>query len=128
MPRKNPFLPTFGTSPPFLAGRAREVARLDRAFVEGPGNPYYTLLITGPRGSGKTVMLDEAEDSVLARGWSVISVSASVTDLTRRITAAALEHLHENEDGRSARKISSVAHHATRRWLSTLGFEVGDIT
>lgn len=81
MPKKNPFLPTFGTSPPFLAGRAREVARLDRAFVEGPGNPDYTLLITGPRGSGKTVMLNEAEDSVLARGWSVISVSASVTDL-----------------------------------------------
>lgn len=105
---KNPFLPTFGTSPPFLAGRDQEVARLSRALADGPANPDYTLLITGSRGSGKTVLLNEAEDIALSLGWRVISVSASVNDLSSRIAAAALEHLREITDGRPARRISSV--------------------
>ena len=102
MSPKNPFLPTFGTSPPLLAGRDGEVARFARAFEDGPGHPDYTLLITGPRGSGKTVLLNEAEDAALALGWRAISMSASVADLTRRITAAALVHLHEINDGKPA--------------------------
>lgn len=105
---KNPFLPTFGTSPPFLAGRDREVARLLRALGEGPAHPDFTLLITGSRGSGKTVLLNEAEDIALSLGWRVISVSASVTDLPHRIAAAALEHLREIGDGKPPRRISSV--------------------
>ena len=108
MTPKNPFLPTFETSPPLLAGRDREVARFTRAFEDGPRHPDYTMLIIGARGSGKTVLLNEAEDEALALGRRVISVSASVRDLTGRITAAALEHLRELEDGRPARRISSV--------------------
>lgn len=108
MTPKNPFLPTFGTSPPLLAGRDKEVARFARAFEDGPRHPDYTMLIIGARGSGKTVLLNEAEDEALARGRRVISVSASVRDLTGRITAAALEHLRELEAGRPARRISSV--------------------
>lgn len=108
MSTKNPFLPTFGTSPPLLAGRNREVERFAHAFEEGPRHPDYTMLITGAMGTGKTVLLNEAEDAALSRGWRVVSVSASVTDLTARITAAVLEHLRELEDGKPARRISSV--------------------
>ena len=108
MSLKNPFLPTFGTSPPLLAGRDREVARLARAFAEGPQHPDFTLLITGPRGSGKTVLLNEAEDTALALGWRVISVSASVSNLPSKIRAAALEHLYEMDADKPARRISSV--------------------
>ncbi|MYA38056.1 MAG: AAA family ATPase [Acidimicrobiia bacterium] len=104
----NPFHPTFGTSPPLLAGRDREVIRIARAFDHGPRHPDYTLLITGPRGSGKTVLLNEAEDAALALGWRVISVSASVSDLPSRIRAAAWEHLYEMDAGKPARRISSV--------------------
>jgi hypothetical protein len=84
------------------------VARLSRALADGPANPDYTLLITGSRGSGKTVLLNEAEDIALALGWRVISVSASIIDLSSRIAGAALEHLREMGDGRPARRISSV--------------------
>ena len=79
-----------------------------RALADGPTNPDYTLLITGSRGSGKTVLLNEAEDLALSLGWRVISVSASVTDLTSRIASGALEHLREMNDGDRARRISSV--------------------
>lgn len=81
---------------------------MSRALADGPANPDYTLLITGSRGSGKTVLLNEAEDIALSLGWRVISVSASVTELSSRIAAAALEHLREMSDGRPARRISSV--------------------
>ena len=79
-----------------------------RALGEGPAHPDFTLLITGSRGSGKTVMLNEAEDIALSLGWRIISVSASVTDLPGRIAGAALEHLREMRDGKPARRISSV--------------------
>lgn len=108
MSPRNPFLPTFGTSPPVLAGRDREVARFARAFEDGPRHPDYTMLIIGARGSGKTVLLNEAEDEASAHGRRVISMSASVSDLTGRITVAALEHLREIEDGKPARRISAV--------------------
>ncbi len=94
----NPFLPTFGTSPPLLAGRDREVARFARAFSVGPHHPDFTVLITGPRGSGKTVLLNEAEDLARAHGWRVISVSAPVPHLVRRIMSTGLRFLQEDED------------------------------
>ena len=104
----NPFLPTFGTTPPTLAGRDDVVARFARAFERGPQHPDYTMLITGVRGSGKTVLLNEAEDAALRLGWRVISMSASVRDLCRLITNAAHRHLREAVDGASPRRISSV--------------------
>ena len=73
----NPFVPTFGASPPLLVGRDKVIARLDAAFQHGPTHPDYTLLLTGPRGSGKTVMLNSAEAVARDIGWSVVSVSAS---------------------------------------------------
>lgn len=105
----NPFLPTFGSSPPMLAGRDEVVARFERAFERGPQHPDYTMLITGVRGSGKTVLLNEAEDVALRLGWRVISMSASVRELGRLITNAALQHLQEASDGRPSRRISSVS-------------------
>jgi len=105
----NPFLPTFGTSPPVLAGRDDVVARFIRAFERGPVHPDYTMLITGVRGVGKTVLLNEAENAALGLGWRVISVSASVPGLSRQVTNAALEHLRESEAGKAPRRISSVS-------------------
>ena len=58
-------------------GRDRVIARLDAAFDHGPTHPDYTLLFTGPRGSGKTVMLNAAEAVARDLGWGVVSVSAS---------------------------------------------------
>ena len=73
----NPFVPTFGASPPLLVGRGEVIARLNTAFHHGPTHPDYTLLLTGPRGCGKTVMLNSAEAAARDIGWAVVSVSAS---------------------------------------------------
>ena len=57
----NPFSPSFGTTPPLLAGRDEVIERFDEAIDTGPTHPDYTLLITGDRGTGKTALLNVLE-------------------------------------------------------------------
>jgi hypothetical protein len=53
----NPFRPGAGTKPEYLAGRTREKEEFERALRQGPLSQ--NLIITGLRGVGKTVLLDE---------------------------------------------------------------------
>ena len=41
------------------------------------GAPGLLTIFTGARGIGKTVMLGEAEDAARARGWVVVSETAT---------------------------------------------------
>lgn len=66
---RNPFRPTFGVSPAVLAGRSGLLSAFELGLAEGPGSPYRALIISGARGVGKTVMLNELEDTALAQGW-----------------------------------------------------------
>ena len=71
---RNPFTPTFGMVPPYLAGRDRVLSDMRRAFSEGLGNPNLATLLVGPRGSGKTALLSCIADEAKQEGW--ISVNA----------------------------------------------------
>lgn len=71
----NPFRPSFGVSPRVLAGRADLLQDFDVALDEGPGSPLRSLLVSGPRGMGKTVVLNELEDIARTRGWLVLRLS-----------------------------------------------------
>lgn len=73
---KNPFRPTFGSSPPELAGRDEELLLFDDAIEEGPGSPARAVLVLGQRGTGKTVMLNSLEDVAKRHGWFTISDTA----------------------------------------------------
>ncbi len=68
----NPFRPSFGVSPRVLAGRGDLLQDFDVALDEGPGSPLRSLLVSGARGMGKTVVLNELEDIARTRGWLVI--------------------------------------------------------
>lgn len=70
--RGNPFRPSFGVSPRVLAGRVDLLQDFDVALDEGPGSPLRTLLVSGARGMGKTVVLNELEDIARSRGWLVV--------------------------------------------------------
>lgn len=74
----NPYAPGAGTRPPLLTGRDPEIesfrlllGRLER------GHPEQSLLITGLRGVGKTVLLDAFEGIAEDAGWF-----ASFSELT----------------------------------------------
>ncbi|MDE0268233.1 MAG: ATP-binding protein [Acidimicrobiaceae bacterium] len=86
----NPFAPGFGTQPPLLAGRDGILRRIASAMIAGPRHPDSTLVITGARGTGKTVLLNAVEADGRSRGWAAIAVSASEEGgLTYNVTAAA---------------------------------------
>ena len=61
VPGRNPFRPTFGVSPPVLAGRYEILEDFALALAEGPGAMERASLFVGGRGTGKTVMLNEVE-------------------------------------------------------------------
>ncbi|MDR1189266.1 MAG: ATP-binding protein [Bifidobacteriaceae bacterium] len=69
----NPFTPSFGITPPLLVGRDMEITALRRALVNGPGDPARAMLLTGQRGTGKTVLLNALEDTAAELGWMVVS-------------------------------------------------------
>ena len=66
----NPFRPSFGVSPRVLAGREDLLSDFDVALDEGPGSQLRSLLVSGARGMGKTVVLNELEDIARTRGSS----------------------------------------------------------
>jgi len=77
-PRLNPYTPNAGAPPPALVGRDAELEgfeilleRLRRGFAE------QSMLITGLRGVGKTVLLGAFESRAHASGW--VTVSAEIT-------------------------------------------------
>ena len=71
----NPFSPSFGISPPVLAGRRDVLNSFDRVFGS-IRSPSYATLLWGPRGTGKTVLLNAVEDRAGAQGWMVVSSAA----------------------------------------------------
>ena len=92
----NPFKPSFGVSPPVLAGRGHILDELDDAFSAGPGHPDYTSLLVGVRGAGKTATLNAVQQRAVDRGWKVISENAH-GDMCTRLIEAARRILSESE-------------------------------
>ena len=66
----NPFRPGAGAKPPLLAGRDRELAVADRKLAElAVGRtPSQGILFWGPRGNGKTALLDRIATMARGRG------------------------------------------------------------
>ena len=75
--KMNPFKPTAGGEPPLLIGRERVVRDFDKGLDNGVGAPGRIMLITGARGTGKTVMLTVLGDQARAHKWDVIEETAS---------------------------------------------------
>lgn len=55
----NPFKPGAGRTPPVLIGREKDIEDFAAGIDKGPGASSRLMLISGPRGVGKTVLLTE---------------------------------------------------------------------
>lgn len=100
----NPFRPTFGTPPLQWVGRGRVLDAFRDALDSHAGSPGRSLIISGARGIGKTVLLNELEDVAISRGWITLRTSGRtkiVDELVEttipRITKE-LSPFHENPD------------------------------
>lgn len=98
----NPFTPTFGTSPPLLVGRDEDLEDFKLGLRGGPGAPERATLLTGLRGTGKTVMLNAYEEIAGMEGWLVISETAT-PKLMERIVEEHLPRLLREHDPRATR-------------------------
>jgi hypothetical protein len=69
-PVRNPYSPGAGTRPPALVGRDAEIDAMDVAFQRlALGRDGRSQMLTGLRGVGKTVLLNEFEQLADARGY-----------------------------------------------------------
>ena len=61
---KNPFTPGVGVSPPYLAGRENEQCELSKILADmaDGDSPHSDIVMYGPRGMGKTVLLNWIEN------------------------------------------------------------------
>ena len=105
---RNHFRPSFGMSPLYLAGRADWIRQFQLSLFE-PGNPLRVSLISGPRGIGKTVLLNEFEDTASSYGWVVLRASPRpnmIHHLMETVIPTALNKLLDQPA--TKRKISSL--------------------
>jgi hypothetical protein len=112
-PVRNPFAPGAGQRPPELAGRDREVAAFDVVLERvARGRPERSLVLTGLRGVGKTVLLGELRSMAVRRGWGAGKIEGRPEAELRRPLAAALH--------RAVRDLA-VRHRAPDRVEAVLG-------
>jgi hypothetical protein len=108
----NPFSPSFGVSPPVLAGRREVLNSFDTVF-DNVRSPSYATLLWGLRGTGKTVLLNAVEDRARARGWPVVSAAAAgrtgLVDQIRRKASALLASLRREHGGPPRRAVTGVS-------------------
>lgn len=81
---KNPFKPSAGHMPPYLAGREIEKREFDKLLEQDV--ILENMIITGLRGTGKTVLLETLKPMAFERKWlwvgTDLSESASVSEET----------------------------------------------
>jgi hypothetical protein len=90
-PVANPYAPGAGQRPPELAGRDRELAAFDVLLERvARGRPERSVVLTGLRGVGKTVLLNTLRSSAVRRGWGTGKLEARPDAPLRRPLAAAM--------------------------------------
>jgi type II secretory pathway predicted ATPase ExeA len=71
----NPFRPGAGHRPPYLAGRQHEKQEFSRLLAQTVVTDNF--VITGLRGVGKTVLLEELKPAALSEGWLWVGTDMS---------------------------------------------------
>jgi hypothetical protein len=90
-PVRNPYAPGAGQRPPELAGRGRELDAFDVVLERvARGRPERSLVLTGLRGVGKTVLLNTLRSAAIGRLWGTGKIEARPDQSLRRPVAAAL--------------------------------------
>lgn len=104
----NLFRPSFGTYPHLLVGRDELVDEFEDTF-DGVLDPAgLTVLLSGQRGMGKTVLLDSYRRSAEDAGWLVITESSS-SGLLDRLTRDHLPRLLQLHSEKSPIRVESLS-------------------
>lgn len=105
-PVRNPYAPGAGQRPPELAGRDEQLAAFDVVLERvARGRAERSLVLTGLRGVGKTVLLNALRGAAVRRGWGTGKLEARPDQPLRRPLSSALHQAvrelgHPEEDER----------------------------
>ncbi|MDQ6848623.1 MAG: ATP-binding protein [Actinomycetota bacterium] len=90
-PVRNPYAPGAGQRPPELAGRDGELRGFDVVLERvSRSRAERSIVLTGLRGVGKTVLLNAMRSAAVRRGWGTGKLEARPDQPLRRPLAAAL--------------------------------------
>src|SRR6476620_2722316 len=90
-PVRNPYAPGAGQRPPELAGRDEQLAAFDVTLERvAHGRPERSVVLTGLRGVGKTVLLNALRSSAVRAHWGTGKLEARPDQGLRRPLSAAL--------------------------------------
>jgi hypothetical protein len=88
---RNPYAPGAGQRPPELAGRDREIGQFEVVLERiARGRPERSMVLTGLRGVGKTVLLNTFRSMAMQRLWGTGKIEARPEQSIRRPIAGAL--------------------------------------
>jgi hypothetical protein len=103
-PVRNPYAPGAGQRPPELAGRDRQLAQFEVTLERvAAGRPERSLVLSGLRGVGKTVLLNALRGQAVQRAWGTGKLEARQDQsirlpLAQAVHAAVREVAHRHRD------------------------------
>ena len=90
-PIRNPYAPGAGQRPPELAGRDEQLDAFDVVLERvARGRPERSVVLTGLRGVGKTVLLNALRSAAVRAGWGTGKLEARPDQSLRRPLASAV--------------------------------------
>lgn len=90
-PIRNPYAPGAGQRPPELAGRDEQLDAFDVVLERvARGRPERSIVLTGLRGVGKTVLLNALRSSAVRAGWGTGKLEARPDQSLRRPLSSAV--------------------------------------
>src|SRR6476660_251774 len=104
-PIRNPYAPGAGQRPPELAGRDEQLQAFDIVLERvAKGRPERSLVLTGLRGVGKTVLLNALRSAAVRRQWGTGKLEARPDQALRRPLSSALHQAvrelgHQQSEG-----------------------------
>jgi hypothetical protein len=105
-PVRNPYAPGAGQRPPELAGRDAQLRAFDVVLQRvAARRPERSLILTGLRGVGKTVLLNSLRSSAVRAGWGTGKLEARPDQSLRRPLSSAL-HTAVRELGHPQAEVS----------------------
>jgi hypothetical protein len=103
-PIRNPYAPGAGQRPPELAGRDRELKQFEVTLERvAAGRPDRSMVLSGLRGVGKTVLLNALRSQAVKRAWGTGKIEARPDQslrlpLAQAVHAAVREVSHRHRD------------------------------
>jgi hypothetical protein len=113
-PIRNPYAPGAGQRPPELAGRDRELKQFEVTLERvAAGRPDRSMVLSGLRGVGKTVLLNALRSLAVKRAWGTGKIEARHDQslrlpLAQALHAAVREVSHRHRDQGRVEQVTGV--------------------